>query len=123
MWLLIECDDPVAGPGRNENRRFFINRFNEGYIKQITKDGSGIEVHPATQWHRGITDEVEIIAEVAKLRKKFEYMAHRKMYMMHRSERSGEYTSSPTFNLWAGYWECAVENGIIPDLIEYINKG
>ena len=52
---------------------------------------------------------------IDELRAQFETMAKSCMFDITRQE-SGEYRSSGrnTFILWAGYWECAKINGIIP---------
>ena len=46
-----------------------------------------------------------------ELRAQFEEMAESSMFSINRNT-AGEYTGL-TFYLWAGYWECAVKNGII----------
>ena len=143
MWLLIECDDPVTGPGHDEKRRFVLPDDFNLTIADISNTFPvtlqfGSEMHPCTPgdagYHcpichkdilpatTGIQDEEEIIKAVQELRKEFEYMAIRKMFIMNRN-KLGEYTSPGTFCLWAGYWECAIKLGIIPDKIEYINVG
>lgn len=82
----------------------------------IDDDISNLSEPPSTQ------DEETIKKAVTELRKEFEYMAIRKMFDMHRN-KIGEYLSPGTFCLWAGYWECAIKLGIIPDKIEYVNEG
>jgi hypothetical protein len=142
MWILVNCKDPIHGPGHNEERRIiFIEN-----TKLITNPGNGIttlfaigkEVHPHTPGETGYhcpichkdippatpstQDEETTKKAVQELRKEFEYMAIRKMFIMNRN-KLGEYTSPGTFCLWAGYWECAIKLGIIPDKIEYVNEG
>lgn len=53
---------------------------------------------------------------IDELRADFEKMAKSSMFNVQRYS-SGEYESRGrnTFILWAGYWECAKKNGIIPD--------
>lgn len=50
---------------------------------------------------------------IKQLRDEFERKAEFCMFDLRRNEKSGEYLSMPTFNFWAGYWECAKENGVI----------
>lgn len=52
---------------------------------------------------------------VKELRRQFEDMARLKHFDLERN-CVGEYGSTErnTFILWAGYWECAKNNGIIP---------
>ena len=152
MWILIECDDPTTGPGHNEKRRFILpDTFNltmNGISNSLNDISNslqvtfkfGSEMHPCTPGDEGYhcpicykdikgkpQSEEDIIESIKELRKEFEDMATKKMFIMTRSKKTGgiggEYTSPNTFCLWAGYWEYAVKIGIIPDKIEYINEG
>lgn len=143
MWVLIKCDDSTIGQGHDEERRILFP--GEENIKFSPFNGiilptTGIEVHPYTPGEEGYhcqichkdikgkpQSEEDIIESIKELRKEFEDMATKKMFIMTRSKKTGgiggEYTSPNTFCLWAGYWECAIRLGIIPDKIEYINEG
>ncbi len=49
---------------------------------------------------------------IQQLRDEFEEMTTNKHFYLDRM-KNGEYQKITTFQLWAGYWECAVANKII----------
>jgi len=61
MWLLIQCDDPIHGPGHNEKRRILLPGNTEITIDRMFRPdrnhailpGTVIEVHPHTPRDEG----------------------------------------------------------------------
>ncbi len=55
-----------------------------------------------------------MVISLTELRQQFEKMAKSSMFIIDRLP-NGEYQNRgrSTFLLWAGYWECAVKNGIV----------
>lgn len=51
MWILIECDDPITGPGHNEKRRFILSDYLSIVMKPdtvINLIAMGDEVNPCS---------------------------------------------------------------------------